>query len=290
MANIDIARILAVQPLRDFESTPEKVKKIHRCFNNAYALFTVFLMVLLPVTKCQMGHSILDFAGDVMLWTLSPVAAMWIIGYRIQLLQSRDSVNQTNMSTHAPSQNFFQFVLNEFISNVLISDEYVNNEYVTNEFVTNEFTTNEFVSYHSTLAEPANDNIHPADSKESAGSGRPAYARFELTEGPLMDEFMAAALDEKMNEYDDYELHAADGRYILDAMSDSKFYKDQYTLESLAEWLYERYKVKFWKKMKSGLSMTTTGNRTYDFEKRNSISKSLESKYSKIMKGRLKNN
>ena len=253
MATIDIVRILAVQPLRDFENTPEKVKKIHRYFNNAYALFTLFLMILLPVTKCQMGHSVLDFSGDVMLWTFSPVIAMWFIGYRIQLLQSRDSANQTSVNTCPPSQNIFQFVLNESVK-------------------------------------PDNGNIHPVDSKESDGAGRPAYARFEQTEGPLTDEFMAAALDELMNEYDDYELHAIDGRNILDAMSDSKFYKDQYTLESLAEWLYERYKVKFWKKMKSGLSMTTTGNRTYDFEKRNSISKSLESKYSKIMKGRLKNN
>lgn len=330
MATIDTVRILALQPLRDFENTPERVQRIHRYFNNAYALFTLFLMILLPVTQCKEYHSILDFSGNALQWAFSPVLAMWFLGYRLQLFQSREDGNQRSVNTRSSAQNFLQFVHNEFVSNMFISNEYIKNEFVTHEFVTNEFVTNEFVSNEfitnefttnefvtnefvtnefvsnesitnefttnevvtnvfvsneyvlmdNQSVEPANGETHPADLSESKGPGRPAYDCFEQSIGPLKDEISAAALDEKMNEFDDGELHAVDGRYFIDALRASPFYlRGEYTLESLAEWFFERYKVKFWEKMKSARSMTTVGTKKYDDEKSKDVLDSLNKKY-----------
>ena len=266
MATIDSVRIIALQPLRDFENTSDNAKIVHRYFNLGYSLFTFLLMVIFPILKCKAIHSFLD-SGDILQWVFLPLTAMWVLGYRLQLFQSRDICNQPNPRIPIFNQNIYQFVSKESISNQYSLEEY----------------------------EPAGstkDDTHPVKSTKSRGPGRPPFPRFDQNVGPMKDEIATAALDEEMGEYADQELGSLEGRYIIDAILSAPylFTNGEYTIKSLASWLFHRFHSKFPETWDNGLSMTTIRARRYNIDDAKLVKNRMNNRYLRIQRNRKKNN
>ena len=137
---------------------------------------------------------------------------------------------------------------------------------------------------------PTKDDTLPVRSTESKGPGRPACAQFDPRVGPLNNETARAALDEFMGEYADGELKATDGRYIIDALRAYPHYftNGDNSLESLASWVFERYRVKFRPLLKSGISMTTVNANRLDEDKAKLVKDKLNNKYIQISRKKKK--
>lgn len=235
MTTIDTVRIIALQPLRDFDNTPEYARRAHRSFNIVFSLFTIMLMILLPLSKFKGFHSILDL-GDILFWVFVPLTGMWAVGYQLQLLQSRDECNQPNPNTPI-------------------------------------FNT----------SEPAEDT---ADSDESRGPGRPRCAQFDQSVGPLNDEIAIATLEDEMSGYADEELGGLEGRYIIDALNSAPYHftNGEYSIQSLATWLFERFRPKFHSRLKSGNAMTTIKSERYNNDEAMKVKDRLNNKYLQLEK------
>ena len=93
-----------------------------------------------------------------------------------------------------------------------------------------------------------------------------------------------------MGEYADGELKATDGRYIIDALRAYPHYftNGDNSLESLASWVFERYRVKFRPLLKSGISMTTVNANRLDEDKAKVVKDKLNNKYIQISRKKKK--
>lgn len=96
MVVIDIIRCFALQPVLDFSTTSEKLKKTHKLFNRSYQLFTLLLMVLVIIVKCEQFKSINDLMDLFTILIIIYLGAI-ILGILFQVVQCLEKTNQPDI-------------------------------------------------------------------------------------------------------------------------------------------------------------------------------------------------
>ena len=92
----DWVRVIALMPIRDFETNPESVKIIHRRVNLAILGTSPIIMLIFIFARWKECQSAIDFWVNFFTSILIALFVMWTVGALFQTLQSLDIANQPN--------------------------------------------------------------------------------------------------------------------------------------------------------------------------------------------------